>query len=893
MSGRAASFALALCGLAIAVPARAWEPLSGSRPVWDGPAPYAINPNSADLGPTVTEMEARRGMEDWTTPTCSALQTDYRGTTTAIPGPADGVSVIGWVESGWGHSSNAIGVTGTRYTSSTIVEADMEMNGVHFTWTTAAGSGSSVNAYSIALHESGHYVGLGHSSDSNAIMFYAYSGGIGSMNADDETGICTLYPGGGGGPTDCTVTGCPSGQSCVDGSCVPDMPMGGGGGDTCAPCTTHSQCGDADDYCLMYPDSHAYCGRACASDSDCGMDRCRTLGNGARQCVRYDGDAASCSGGGAPSGCTADTDCAAGLRCDTSSGRCVATGGGTTPLGGACSAHAECASGVCFSGMCSQSCDWPSGACPTGFYCDGEATGACGPGVCLPGGAGAGALGDSCHDHPDCANQFCFEGRCTEPCNPESVGACPSGGICRVGGLPCRGGCGVAGSLGDPCTANAQCASGMCASADGRQFCTALCDASSPCPTGFACESAGSVNVCVPDGGALGGECASNADCATHICAVEDDRSYCTRLCDTGSPCPDDMACVDSSTPGVSVCQPVSSQGLAGRPSGVGGCAIGGARNPTSGAWLALVLLGTWLLRRGGRRRRRRGAPRRGVRRSAVGRSGSVGSKPAGARRRGVTQRLARIGRIGFVLAAALSAVAFVGCEGALVLDPGGGGGGGGGGSPPPRVDLVDAGGSGRVDAGTPRDAGGGTSPIGCDLPAAGLCDGTVARWCEGDEERSVDCASAGETCELQGNRVGCAPAGDPPPTGCGSADELRVIELANQARAMNGAGMVTCDEDMSRAARLHSQDMCQQGYFSHDSLDGRSPFDRMRDEGVTFGAAGENIAQGQRGPDEVHDAWMNSSGHRANILNGSFRRIGVGLDECNGRYYWTQNFAD
>ncbi len=594
-TGRALAALGALACLA-AGPAYAWEPIAPSRPVWDGPAPYAINPNSDDLGPTVTETETRRGMEDWTGPACSGLSTRYDGVTTRTAGVSDGESVISWIESGWRHSSNAIGVTGTRYTSSRLVEADMEMNGVHFTWTTASGSGSNVNVYSIALHEGGHYMGLGHSSDNQAIMFYAYSGGIGAMRADDEAGICALYPGGGGGPSDCTVTGCPSGQRCESGSCVPDVPSGGGG-DTCAPCTGHSACGDADDFCLTYPDSAGYCGRACAGDADCGGDRCQTLSNGARQCVRFVGDTPSC-GGGAPSGCSADTDCASGERCDTASGACVPNSAGGAPLGEACAAHADCASGLCFAGSCSQSCDWPSGSCPAGLYCDGEATGACGPGVCRPGGTGAAANGDACVDHPDCASQYCFDGACAEPCDPQTVGACPSGGVCRVGSLACRGGCGVAGSLGDPCDANAQCGSGMCATSEGRQFCTDLCDASSPCPTGYRCESAGVTDVCVPDGGALGGACEANADCATNICAFEEERSYCTRICDASSPCPDAMSCVDSGTVGIRVCQPSTAVDPSGRPQGVSGCGVASASPSSSWPSWPLLLLATALLRR-------------------------------------------------------------------------------------------------------------------------------------------------------------------------------------------------------------------------------------------------------------------------------------------------------
>jgi uncharacterized protein YkwD len=137
------------------------------------------------------------------------------------------------------------------------------------------------------------------------------------------------------------------------------------------------------------------------------------------------------------------------------------------------------------------------------------------------------------------------------------------------------------------------------------------------------------------------------------------------------------------------------------------------------------------------------------------------------------------------------------------------------------------------------------------------------------------------------------APSPPPPPTGCGTPTEQAVLGLANQARAASGARALVCDELMTTVARAHSQDMCDRGYFSHTSRDGRSPFDRMRDAGVRFGTAGENIAQGQRSADEVHNAWMNSAGHRMNILNGAYRRLGVGLAECGGRMYWTQVFAD
>lgn len=128
---------------------------------------------------------------------------------------------------------------------------------------------------------------------------------------------------------------------------------------------------------------------------------------------------------------------------------------------------------------------------------------------------------------------------------------------------------------------------------------------------------------------------------------------------------------------------------------------------------------------------------------------------------------------------------------------------------------------------------------------------------------------------------------------GCGTAIEQAQLALTNAARAEDGDAPLRCDVLMTRVARAHSQDMCDQRYFSHTNLDGLSPFQRMRAAGVSYTTAAENIAQGQRTADDVHTSWMNSPGHRTNILNGAYGRIGIGLAECSGRMYWTQVFAN
>lgn len=119
---------------------------------------------------------------------------------------------------------------------------------------------------------------------------------------------------------------------------------------------------------------------------------------------------------------------------------------------------------------------------------------------------------------------------------------------------------------------------------------------------------------------------------------------------------------------------------------------------------------------------------------------------------------------------------------------------------------------------------------------------------------------------------------------------EREVINLVNEIRAEYGLGALAADEELSRVARIKSQDMKDNNYFSHTSPTYGSPFDMMKSFGISYKTAGENIAKGYMTPQAVVDGWMNSEGHRANILNASFNTIGVGyVAEGN---YWTQMFV-
>ncbi|MBQ8836942.1 MAG: SafA/ExsA family spore coat assembly protein [Clostridia bacterium] len=120
-------------------------------------------------------------------------------------------------------------------------------------------------------------------------------------------------------------------------------------------------------------------------------------------------------------------------------------------------------------------------------------------------------------------------------------------------------------------------------------------------------------------------------------------------------------------------------------------------------------------------------------------------------------------------------------------------------------------------------------------------------------------------------------------------AYEQEVIRLVNEIRAQNGLKALTYDWELSRVARYKSQDMKDNNYFSHTSPVYGSPFTMIKNFGISYRSAGENIAKGYSTPQAVVNGWMNSSGHRANILGSSYTHIGVGYVASGN--YWTQMF--
>lgn len=126
-----------------------------------------------------------------------------------------------------------------------------------------------------------------------------------------------------------------------------------------------------------------------------------------------------------------------------------------------------------------------------------------------------------------------------------------------------------------------------------------------------------------------------------------------------------------------------------------------------------------------------------------------------------------------------------------------------------------------------------------------------------------------------------------------------QIVELTNQERARAGCGPLRVNVQLVQAAQGHSEDMAFNDFFSHTGSNGSSPWDRMEAAGYRWREAGENIAAGYTTPQAAMNGWMNSEGHRNNILRCSFEEIGVGYiyrqndpGAVTYRHYWTQLFG-
>jgi len=221
-----------------------------------------------------------------------------------------------------------------------------------------------------------------------------------------------------------------------------------------------------------------------------------------------------------------------------------------------------------------------------------------------------------------------------------------------------------------------------------------------------------------------------------------------------------------------------------------------------------------------------------------------------------------------------------------LTCDSGSGGSGSGG---------SDAGGSGSGGSASGGSDAGGSASGGSD--AGGSASG-------GSDAGGSDAGGSGSGGSGSGSATGgsgsggsdsggmCEGASDA--TTALDADELEFLDILNDYRAQNGLGPVAGCTSLSRAAQGHSEDMRDQNYFSHTSLDGSSPWKRAADACYESGAGGEIIAAGYGSASSVFNGWKNSPGHNAIMLGSGFGVVGIGKASGGGNYgiYWTGLFA-
>ncbi|WP_327178219.1 CAP domain-containing protein [Streptomyces sp. NBC_01335] len=135
------------------------------------------------------------------------------------------------------------------------------------------------------------------------------------------------------------------------------------------------------------------------------------------------------------------------------------------------------------------------------------------------------------------------------------------------------------------------------------------------------------------------------------------------------------------------------------------------------------------------------------------------------------------------------------------------------------------------------------------------------------------------------------APATEDPKPAAGTSVQTQVLTLVNQERAKVGCSPLTLSSSLTSLAQSFSQDMAARDFFDHTDPDGDTPWDRAATAGIT-GLGGENIARGQADAQAVMDSWMNSEGHRANILNCDYTTMGLGVYIADGGPWWTQDFG-
>lgn len=552
-----AAIALSLC--VIALPASAWEPLDSCEPTWDTqPSPYFINSSGySGIDLTTVREVFRQSFDEWSRPCCSSWSAVEMGTTTGVAEDnRDSRNILSFRESAWpgelGDPRSTLAVTLTtwnvRGSVCSNLTADMTFNAANHTFATSDRTG--VDLQAVTTHECGHWLGLSHTNVRTATMWPSYSSEEDrSLHADDESGVCSLYPGDCGCVTsaDCAGTDVCEGGVCVDAPCTSDgdcdegLECDLGSGDcfvppcrsdddcagaqvcdagvctidadcpVCLPCETIADCGGGEWQCASRGDA-GFCTRVCTSGADCpGNSECFGI-EGESFAICLNEDAASVAVCHEDYVCTEAPDlcdgvsCGSGEACDPSTGACVPVGGEDgCIICDECESSGDCPGGDCFdfggaTPVCASACSTIAD-CPPGTDCvpfsgpSGTETLCVNADVAT---AGVCPGGFVCEDEPGnpCDGVSCPPG---EVCDP-STGACVDDGppdsdtgVPDVGG-PDVGEADVSEVPGDcaichACTSDSQCGEATCLTIGAAgTYCTIDCASdSSVCPGNTEC----------------------------------------------------------------------------------------------------------------------------------------------------------------------------------------------------------------------------------------------------------------------------------------------------------------------------------------------------------------------------------------------------------------------
>lgn len=298
-----------------------------------------------------------------------------------------------------------------------------------------------------------------------------------------------------------------------------------------------------------------------------------------------------------------DFGCEPGFYCafaDGCTGFCVPRDEeGTLPVGADCTSDAECVSSFCTDPgdgrrRCLTPCQGDSGMCLAGEACAAN-PGACGGCVDAEILAADRGLGEGCETDEECRSGTCFQedglSYCTRAC--ESDEECPDTFHCRD--AVCVAG--PRGDIGDPCVGNGDCREGtFCAMQGEEAWCTRLC-VDEECPAGFACVAAGGTEVCAPERGLLGDACTTDEECVTGLCADRgEDGGVCTRMCGPDAACAVGFECRRTADGLSAVCVEPASEADGG------GCSAGGAPAAARSGWAwmfgLLAAVAVWRRRR-------------------------------------------------------------------------------------------------------------------------------------------------------------------------------------------------------------------------------------------------------------------------------------------------------